>query len=115
MLSDGIALTKNSLAMSLFIGFLILEIAKSRAFARLRGFDPVRARGNERAVFEAVDERVESTDRGSLAGRKASHLSEPFFATKFRSELWNGREAEKRHKQERAEHAERVNRRAATR
>ena len=114
MMGDRITLSENRFAMSFLVGFLILEVAKSRALARLRGVDLVRARGRERAVFQAVDERIEGATSRSLAKRKASHNSKAFFAAKMFSEFRNGREAEQRHKQEGTEHADGVNRRATS-
>jgi len=115
MLSDGIAGVERVFAASLLIFLLQREVATASLFSERRRFDAMWAGRKERAVFEAIQEGIESADGGSLVREEASDGSEAWAATKLTGELVDGGDFKQRHKQKGAKQAERVEGRAATR
>jgi hypothetical protein len=115
VLSNGVARIKYLLTVSFLFFLLQREVAATSSFSDRRGLGEVRAGGLKGAVFEAVEEGIESADRGSFIRVEASDGSQTRTATKFFDKERDGGDRESRHKKKGAKKGGRIEGRATTR
>jgi len=111
---DGVAARKNLGAGTFFVGFLLVKIAQALLLAELRRSDPMRTVGLIRAIFEAVDEEIESANTGSIAGLTAGNGGQSRLTPQFSSEVGDAVSAKSEHEQQGTEHQDGVARLAAS-